>query len=565
MRKILPFLFVWTFAALPASAQLLSDLNNPIYHDLRTWQNQGYIRLLPMVEPYSGILMKALLREAEENGDATVKARALAYENKYFKPLTYPDTHLSQYSLSSSRGYFGLSQVSEQLRGMLGPYVYLDGAYSLLGLETTSSDPNLDINNIGAQLAPIGTTLPGDYKVDKTAVSAKGQQFAVTWSYNTSLSVGNSAISFQTGYSRTAIDPYQNDSIILSPQAQAAPQMLLTWRTRDTAYQSLFLALAARDIAGQGPGAPQKYLNFSSFQWRTPSPLELDLYQTVIYGQRVDLGYFIPGFPFMQAEMYGNTDNLFLGAGAKYFFPHGLRADAQLYLDDFTIVSALAGKNPGFKAAGNLNLDWTPEDPGILEQVGLEYTIVTPYTYTHTPDYLDNPNTTNYTNYVNGVSGASDPINYLDYTNNGSSLGTVIGPNSDRLRLNARFRGPAKSTFTYELSMIRHGDASAGANTAYYTYLQTLNPGLWGTVFDPGYDTNNGGSKNLFETMHFLTQNNVMTVFQTSVGFQIPVPMGKTLLTPFVNVLGEWYTNRGTVIGDNGFTAFVTVGGTWDF
>ncbi|NNM67432.1 MAG: hypothetical protein HKM06_05430 [Spirochaetales bacterium] len=562
MKKILLVLF--TFCTLGLSAQTLTDLTNPVYHDLEAWANQGYIRILPMIKPYSGILLASLLKEVVQNGDAQAQEKARSYQKVFFQNLTYPDILLSQDSLAGPQGYYGLTSLDFQSRGMLGPNVYADGQYGILGIQTTASDPQLDPANVSAQIAPVFSPLRLDYKLDKTSLTVGKQQLGVTFNYATTVSVGNDAVSFQTGYSRTSIDSYEGDSIILSPQAFAAPQMTFTWRTPDTVYQSLFMALDARLLNGQGAGFPGKYLNFSSFQWRTPSPLEIDLDQTVVYGQRLDPGYFIPGIPFLQAEMYGNTDNLFLGAGLKYFFPNDIRADAQLYLDDFTIVKFLAGNfNTGFKAAANLNLEWTPSKPGLFKQLGIEYTLVTPYTYTHTPDYIDNPDGANLSNYINGIAGASAPVNYLDYTTNGAGLGTVIGPNSDRLRVNASLNGPWDSSITSELAMIRHGNASAGANTVYYDYLNYTQPG---TVFDPGYDINNGGANNLYETLNFLNQTTIMTVFQASLGFKLPFVLGpRSTLTPYVKLEGEWYRNLNEVAGDNGFTPFVYFGGTWEF
>ena len=141
----------------------------------------------------------------------------------------------------------------------------------------------------------------------------------------------------------------------------------------------------------------------------------------------------------MQLDDY---DNAFVGAAARVRLPYGAAASAVLFVDDvnLTKLRRFDFDSDQNKMAVELEASVAPPLP-ILTVLAARYRMVTPYMYAHHPSALD----------------------YLQYTNDGRHLGTLLHPNSDEILVRARTFPVAWLGVDLSLRRVRHGGPAGGS------------------------------------------------------------------------------------------------------
>ena len=170
--------------------------------------------------------------------------------------------------------------------------------------------------------------------------------------------------------------------------------------------------------------------------------LELTALQSVMFGGRLSLAYFLPVVPSQYVQTYlGDYDNALIGAAARVRLPFGAHAGAVLYVDDLNFRKIRnfdfdSGQN---KLALDLQAGIAPPLP-ILTVLDARYRMVTPYMYAHHPAALD----------------------YLQYTHKGRHLGTLLPPNSDEITVRTRVFPAPWLAFDLSVRSVRHGGGCGG-------------------------------------------------------------------------------------------------------
>ena len=524
------------------AAQSLTDLNSPLYRDLDRWEVQGVIRQLPLLKPYGGVLLQGLLQQVLANGSADDQAKAKRYVDAYLHPVGVRlEVGATEYF--GPQDWFGLHSGVIHVQGSVGDAVHIESNVDTLVLQTTAMGSGFVAPALAQTNLPAGLDYPFDWFLDQTFNQVGNTLLAVTPAYGSLVSFGAPSAAFQLGDVRAAFGEALGDGIVLSPQSIQAPQISFTWTTDTTIISLLTMSLTATNWTGNGGATPGKYLSLSTAQWRPLDWMEINVWQTSVYGQRFALEYLMPSIYFLSAEQNGNYDNLFLGGGGTLHVIPDVDLRAQLYLDDFQIMKFLFGdSHTGLKAALQAELDWQPRFLPGFSLVGV-YSAVAPYTYAHWPDYLDANrgaefNSANY--------ALNDLPNYLDYSHSGKNLGLSLGPNSDRSALQTRYELPTGLSFGAGVVMTRHANASEGADATKYPYLTRTQQG---TVFDHGLDLL-GVGEHLFANAPFLGQTTESRLRGTLDG-ELPLPDWNLSLAASASVEYAW--NRGLKLGDDGW------------
>ncbi len=549
MHKVVGLL-VFFFLSGGLMAQNLTELGSPLYRDLERWEVQGLLHQLPLLQPYGGQLVRGYLDQVIERGTEADQRKAQAYYDKLFAPSRV-QLELADTEYFGGNEWFGLHTGIIHVQGSVGEAVHLEANIDTVVLQAGLAYSAFKAEPLEQNTLPTGRSFPLDWWLDQTVTRVGDTWLAATPAYSTLISVGSPRAAFQMGTTRTSFGGFLGDSLVLSPQAVQAPQASFTWTTDSTILSFLAMSLTATDWTGKSGAYSGKFLALSTAQWEVFPWMELQVWQTAVYGQRFALEYLMPSIYFLTAEQNGNIDNMFLGGGGTLEFPGDLSLRAKVYLDDFKVMEFIFGSShTGLKAGMQAELDWQPSAlPGFSFQ-GV-YTAVLPYTSTHWPDYLDAQRADNYQR----ANYAFEALpNYLDYSHSGRNLGFSLGPNSDRLAGQARWDGPAESRFGWGFVVTRHANASEGADVALYPYLAHV---LQGTVFDHGLDLNGAGA-NLYSVAPFLGQAIIETRAQTTVEGTWSIPQWKLDLAASVSAEYAW--NRALVAGDNGWRWFATVG-----
>ena len=149
---------------------------------------------------------------------------------------------------------------------------------------------------------------------------------------------------------------------------------------------------------------------------------------SIVYGGYLDPVYFIPLTDLMyQTLVQGDKSNSHIGLYSSLYIPGDLTWDLIFYADDLHFNDIVTfNLNTRWKFVLQSALSWSP-GVRIFKEMGFEYTMVTPYTYTHPAQSYE----------AADAKETWDPytVNYLNYTHAGQNLGVSLPPNSLHLAL----------------------------------------------------------------------------------------------------------------------------------
>jgi len=441
-------------------AQLPCEPGDKIYEYIDLWEARGYISKVPPLRPYSNQYILSVLEDVSLRGgeDGRTAREMLAELTERFSLNPEPG-HTSRFT---PEAYYSETGADFPFTGNLHPLVSYSGR---AGIWIISMPEEGD-------LLPRGTVPVRDYLSDWSDFDLFERNFLVRQSLSVSTSIGNENIYFNAGLNRGSYGPFFENGLIIGPQAPNTGQFALTWRLRKTIITIATFMLSASTNSGAGI-YPGKYLQFHSitaypFPW-----LELGILESVIYGGRFEPYYLVPLSEFFYFQgTIGFPDNSMVGFSGKIRFPYNLQYALILYIDDIHFNDVVRFDfDTKYKVALQTGLFWTPEISW-LSRMALDYTMVTPYTYSHV---------------------SKTDINYQNYTTGGELLGPALEPNSDRVTLKADFYPLPWLKITGKGIFSRHGNASEGETDGD------------GTIFDDGFDDQ--GKPTFQETTRFLIQD----------------------------------------------------------
>jgi hypothetical protein len=464
MPRRFVFIYVFLFLLIPPllSAQTVQDPNDQLYRYIDRWEGLGLITP-PPIRPYPLQTVKFLLKEVIGNGPADEAEIAEAYLSGF-----------------EDDAYFGFSVLHENRFGTDGFYAHTGGQirlwYAPHPIVSALGQFNLLlVDRAAGYLLPEGERRMMDWIEDWSDVDLFGRNLLVRQGFVTDLSVGLPNLYFQTGIMRSSFGPFWEDGAVLSPQAPFAGRFSFVWDSGPLGVTITLLPITATDDDGEGSFYPEKYFIMHSGTIRPASWVELSLFESVVWGGRAELLYFIPLSAFFHSQSFGGfSDNSCLGLSAVFKPVQNMRIPILLYTDDvhFNDLARFDFKTK-YKIALQTGVSWFPFT-GPFRELSADYLMVTPYTYSHRDQ----------------IAGAP---NYSNYTHMGTPLGPSLDPNSDRFTLDASVSPLPFFNIGFRFRTIRHGNASAGITDGD------------GTIFDDGYD--DSGSPTFQSETRFLSQD----------------------------------------------------------
>ncbi len=497
--SVLVFLFLVSFL----SAQ---DVVNPLdafYQDVEIWENRGLVHNLPHARPYPLFVIKKILDEVDEKGSSSDKARSSYYRQNW------QDEGFDVYqelSVTNRNKDFNLyeNQVKEVLA--LGGYI----------------SPNLSFNFNGYVYAwdktdgihlPRGTARADDLVEDAAGFTAFGRTVDLRGSVSTLLAYGQPDFFITAGMHRSDFGPFYFNGAILSGQAPYAPTINLHWEQNWVSLDYIYKGISASNSLNAVRRYPEKHFVTHELAFKPfPEIWEFSVVETMIFGKRLDVLYFIPvSLYFFNQAIFGFSDNNLIGLTNKLRLAPGVQWNSLFYLDDYSMNDVMRLKlfETKFKVALQSNLTWTPEN-NPLQMLQLEYLLVAPYMYTHVFDDngADDPWKTD--SISGSATGALEP-NYLNYTHMGRNLGPALEPNSDRITLKSLFRFADWMDLGVWGRVIRHGNASWDR-----TWINND-----GSIFDDGYNNEiKDGGYQFEKSTPFLSQPVIEWVFIAGTDFR---------------------------------------------
>jgi len=493
--------------AIPASAQWVSDPNDPLYDDLEVFEARELTGPLPALQPYPLPLVQATLRRVADHIDATdaERARARWLLARISDGLPHIGIEAEARAATSVPGPYGFGAVAPDWQVMVAPWLSLTSHVRASGVRFADG-----------LVLPAARGNPEDLIVDATDFEVAGEKIDQRQISYGGLAAGvvddDGAILAQAGLLRHRMGPVWNNGIIVGGQAPVAGELsVMMQRELFTAHIAL-LELQATDDDGAGR-ATGKHFFFHRLELHPLPWLDLALFETVITG-RLELLYLLPASAYFHAQgLAGFADNSLVGVDARVRPARDVVAKGVLYVDDIQFNDMVRGVfDTKYKFAAQAQVAWAPSSSlglpvGRLRLLSADYTAVMPYMYSH-------------------INSSGAVFNVENYTNGGVNFGPALEPNSDRLTLRTLWRvldDPRTALVDLDLSAtaIRHGNASAG-----------IIDGRDGSILDDGYLGDVPTFQPPFEdptgqpATRFLTQAVLETTLQLSASLRTTIDGG---------------------------------------
>lgn len=500
--------------AFPLIALDLNDPNDPLYKDIEIWQEKGFLGQIPPLKPYGSVVILEILDQVIRSGYAIDRKRAYQYKKQIKKKLDLGMTEALSYESDFKGGRFD----SMNFLAVRGLFLDAISIWSKIGFHA--------VVNEGEESIPMYERANRDVIRDNASFNLGKLAVALRYSMNGLMTIGKKHIFLKSGVVRHSFGPINNDGIVLSPRARQTGHLSTLFRVENFSITSAFLMLVGSNLdSDKRPRIPEKYLVLRSYNWMPFKWLDINFFETIIYGGRLEPMYFLPFSElFYNQGMVGFSDNSLMGLSARVPLPKGVEVNLVGYVDDIHFNDLIKlDFDTKYKLALQGALSWTPGWRA-LTRIALDYTLVTPYMYTHQADAQKTENDYWQPGEENEIN-SNGLANYQNYINWGENLGPGLLPNSDRIALSVLFRPWQFLDIEFKGKYIRHGNGSIDGST---NVVDTEGDGGGdGSYSDDGFDDT--GEPTFQETTRFLTQDILEHVIQLGLdcAFSFPLKFGE--------------------------------------
>ena len=497
MLKRIGILALFFAFSLPLCAQVSVNPQNDFYSDALGWRLKGYIGVLPQVKPYPALVIRKILERVTECEDSEAAQKARDYLERYFEKSWHAgiaggaDVAVKKFAGDNadnySAGALGYGKIFAS-----GDNVFLD--FVSLGYEAGFTTTN---NNFFA--ADILPALEIDEKRRFIKnYSAKAGNADFLFDVNASAAVGNEKIYGTFGFHKLGYGSSLEDDIILNPSSYQLLNGAFHYNGERFKYSQVFALPFARAYRSQNDYGAVKFLSFHALEVPLFSnTFSLSFYESVVWGKYFSPAYLIPAPWFVVANVAGFNENVLSGIEVKWLPISSLALTASAAFDDLKLKQffKLKMNEAAVRTAFKTGVMYAPTYSSV-SLISLDYTLVTPYTYTK-------------------YNTLDDTYNFSDYTNFGIGIGTKLPPNSDKVALKLHFKPLRSMNVSVGTVFARHGNPYESL-----TYDEAAKIGRAfadvSTAGDITSDTR--GADSALDATDFLKQEHIMYVMQTSLG-----------------------------------------------
>jgi hypothetical protein len=436
MKRNIVYFFICIFLSIDLSAQSIINPLDSFYEDLQIWDALGLVPALPPLRPYPERFVRSILNTVMENGSVLQREKARGHYERLFGKLLNVAVEGAGITKRGDQG-----DPQEQLNASAIAF----GSLQLLDIFSLSYDLNLLLSNKapGEEIIPADSAYAHDIYKDTADVG----RFNVYAGFNTNAAVNyKSFLWFQAGVSRSSWGDFYDNGVVIGPNAVHAGNISLVLNQPKWNYTlALFLLSAASDAPTSSyvRPYPEKFMAVHSIGLNPWDWLNISVYENAVFGKRFEPLYLLPISPYMVSqELIGvSDDNIQIGLSFKIKPFRGFSWASNIFVDDAHFNDLVRFQfDTKFRVALQSGITWAPPTP-YVPLVRLDYTLITPYTYTHEDD-------------------AANGINYQNYTNNGRSIGATIPPNSDRITLTGKFQPFKSLSVNSSAVFIRHANVN---------------------------------------------------------------------------------------------------------
>ncbi|MBW8003238.1 MAG: hypothetical protein FVQ80_14665 [Planctomycetes bacterium] len=425
-----------------SQAQLIVDLDDPVYSLFEVSDIRGVINKLSAVKPYNKNRVEDYLSRLITRGGFSAQEKVIinaAYREYSDKPTDFN---------------IGVSEYSE-LRLYLANYNYLHYLNRVFTEFTGGLSAKYSYNvNLGLYLN----------MVDQDAFTPYG--FSKEWDgFHIWFGEGMDDLAGENGHLNFTFSslPQLSYDII---DANVNLKLSRTRRDWGVGQGSLSLSATARPIeAIEGRIKPAPWVDFSFLtgnpgDWSDPIPeqkmlsihrieifpsswLYLSAWESAVWAKRFELSYLNPAMIYYVGQnISGDFDNIAIGGSFALTASPYFRYYFSLFIDEFINDSwdrffKTTNNQYAWQTGLKIPLSCLP-----FSLLTLQYTKIEPYCYTH---------------YLQDHPSYSQQIN-INYANDGENIGYYLPPNSDEFLIKFSFYPAPRVFANIKYRLIRHGD-----------------------------------------------------------------------------------------------------------
>jgi hypothetical protein len=489
------------------SAQASYDPTDALYRYLDVWEGRGILEPLPRLRPYPAEVLRSLLDEVIDRGTDDDARIAREFREQVEGVSAHADA--SHRSETRDSLYFGRTGIEARILVQMLPQATIGGNMGFWFVDGTPES-----------VQPVGERTDIDLSEDPGSVQASflGRELLFRLSSVVSMSAGDRTLSLQAGINRSSFGPFFDNGLVIGAQAPVAGNLLLNWNLDAVRiYYGLFELTQRVPTIGLQTG---KYLAFHGLEVLPAPWLTVYAFEMIVWSGRFEPLYLLPISQFFYTQsLSGFSDNSFMGFTGTAKIATGIALRGTVIADD------------SHKFAGQAGVVWTPASE-VLRSVTLDYTFITPYTYTHKPNDLTPPQS-------------------IDYTNWGVNEGPALEPDSDRIEARAFMTPLPALELTAMGRFIRHGNASEDYTSVSDGAVHD------GTIADAGYvngnhvfPTGSYFSELPWTALRLLTQSTIDMSLQVGLGaaWRLQADWGSVRLS--ARYLFELRINEGFIPGN---------------
>ena len=506
------FLFLLAF---PVFAQITVDPNDDFYEYAQAWEIRGLVKTLPPVRPYSLNSIKHILQQVIKRGTEKDRELAVEYWNEISgKPMGVKFEAKGKGKLTRTNK---VDASDDDAESDLDKLIW--GRFALAGDAFVFPD----FVSIGYDLGVLARTEKNEgpflpyytnsaYDAIQDAASLGPLNGYIDM--NASAAIGTHEFFAQGGVNRSGYGPFLRKGLAINDTGYHMGNVSYSIVKDTFSFVQQYSAIGATKSYDGSGLKPEKFMAFHALEYKFTPKFSASYYESIVYGKRFDLSYFLP-VPFMVAQgLGGNADNTQLGLLFKYRPFSNLQWAADLFVDDFDVNALVKGSlNSKNRFALQTGLMYAPEN-SFCRKVSFVYTAVAPYTYSHW-DYDGD-----------GAARISpDMYNYQNYTNNGIPIGTAYAPNSDSIEFSLDFKPSRNLRVGIASSLMRHANVNESlSDDEAIRYLsskdrQYSTDGSLFThsMFENRNDSDGEHVESAWDSLNFLNQETKMYVVQAKI------------------------------------------------
>ncbi|MFA7326323.1 MAG: hypothetical protein WC121_06635 [Candidatus Kapaibacterium sp.] len=417
-----------SLSSLPLQRKEITAILNQMYNDKNLSDSDKEIVTFYLKEFNALPERNTVVFENEQNTDNIFFSDLISNKDKYIYKYTDSNSNVELKPLIKAESFFSNYQYYDESKSVL-----LHGGVRLMGTLSNSFGYYLQATN--------GSIISGDRKlaIDREQSYRNNVKFAFLESdldfTQSHIRYDNSWFYATLGREVRNLGAGLFQKVFISNSSQPFDALSLGAKFSSFEYRfthgSLLSSPQDSNISqGFNSVIPDKFLVMHRFAFR-PSWGEFALWESVIYSDRsIDFAYLNPISFFKSLEhALRDRDNSMMGIDATIRPLKNLQLKGSFLLDDI-IISEIGNGYWSNKTAWNIAATYSLDLP---IDVGIEYSRVEPYTYSH----------------FNGLNS---------YTNDKGLLGSIIKPNSDYIGFMINYWISNKYPISFRYINTRHGE-----------------------------------------------------------------------------------------------------------